>query len=805
MPQKPSYEDLEKRIKDIEQAEFERVQSEKEQSVDKDQDWSILYNIQAAVVVHSADTKIIASNSEAQKLLGLTNAQMFGKEAIDNRWQFLDMDNKKLPLDQYPVNQVLSTRQVLRDQTVGIYRPETDDIVWVIISANPVYNQEKKIEQVIVTFMDITKLKQAVYEREQAEEALRASEKKYQSLFNNAQVALFRTSIDGKLIEINKQYAEMAGYSNIEDCMAEFNPGDAWAQPDERKELVKIIQKKGFVKDYEAKIIRRDGTHIWILFSATIFPEKGFMEGSIVEITDRKWAEEALQSSEKKYHAIFNDLMDVYFKTTLDGVIENASPSSETVSGYSAAELIGKKVDMLYHNPKDREGLLNELKKKGQVRSFEVLFKKKNGALYHASISADLNYNKDGQPINLTGTIRDISESKQSEKEKIKAQKIAGDNEKLALVGQIAGKMAHDFNNVLGIIMGHTELSLLDCVDPQIKKTLELIYKQSIRGKNLTKNLVAFAKDQEPKQEFFRINEKIDLVINLLKKDLEGIEMIKENKAGVPDLLADTGMIEHALVNLVQNSIHATSMVEYPRIILRTYSLDNHICFEIEDNGCGISEEHLKTIYEPSFTLKGNRDVTGSYKTDIKGTGYGMANVKKYIEQHKGIITVESELGSGTKFTFSLPVIKKELTSEEKIKIQLGKVCFEKYILLVEDETDIADVQYRILTQEPCNHKVDIAHNGKVAMDLIGRNKYDLVSLDYILPGNINGMDIYNHIREIDKTIPILFISGNIQFLESIKDLKQKDANIDHLSKPCQNKDYAIGINNLLEKTLTEE
>lgn len=177
MPQNPSYEDLEKRIKDLEQAEFERVQLETEQSIKKDQDWSILYNIQAAVVVHNSDTKIIASNSEAQKLLGLTNAQMLLKEAIDNRWQFFNMGNKKIPLDQYPFNLVLSSRQILRDQTYGIYRPDTDDIVWVVASANPVFNQEKEIEQVIVTFMDITKLKQAVYDIEQAEEALRESEK----------------------------------------------------------------------------------------------------------------------------------------------------------------------------------------------------------------------------------------------------------------------------------------------------------------------------------------------------------------------------------------------------------------------------------------------------------------------------------------------------------------------------------------------------------------------------------------------------------------------------------------------------
>jgi len=279
--------------------------------------------------------------------------------------------------------------------------------------------------------------------------------------------------------------------------------------------------------------------------------------------------------------------------------------------------------------------------------------------------------------------------------------------------------MAHDFNNILGIIMGNAELSLLDCKDTEARKTLELIFEQTIRGRNLTKNLVAFAKDQEPKQEFFRLNDKIDLVINLMRKDLNGIELLKEESPGVPELLADPGMIEHAVVNLVQNSIHATSMSKHPQIIIRTYPLDNNICFEIEDNGCGIPKEHLEKIYGPSFTLKGGRDVTGSYQSGIKGTGYGMANIKKYVEQHKGNISVDSKLGSGTKFTISLPVIKKELTKEEKIEIRESKLQFNKYILLVEDEQAISDVQYRVLTQEPCYHKVDTANNGQVAIDFL--------------------------------------------------------------------------------------
>jgi len=402
----------------------------------------------------------------------------------------------------------------------------------------------------------------------------------------------------------------------------------------------------------------------------------------------------------------------------------------------------------------------------------------------------------DNQVIHATW--RDITEKKLAEIERDRANQLAAEQEKHALVGRVAGKMAHDFNNILGVIMGNTELALLDCKDREIKKILELIYGQTIRGRNLTKNLTAFAKDQEPRHEFLKINDVIDLVINLLRKDLEEIELIKEYCHGLPEILADPGMIEHALVNLLQNSIHALSKTENPKIRIRTYCKDNYICFDIEDNGCGIPEEAIPDIFKPSFTLKGSNDKTGSYSRDIKGTGYGMSNVKRYIELHKGRVFLKSQVNIGTTFFIRLPVNRKGLSKQEKIQFCNVQPATGKYILLVEDESAISSIQYRILTQAPCNHRVDLATNGRMAIDLFTRNNYDLVSLDYQLPGRITGMDVYKQIMEKNNITPILFVSGNLEFLESIKKLKTHK-NIDYLSKPCRNKVYIDTINQLLE------
>ena len=668
------------------------------------------------------------------------------------------------------------------------------------MTEKPTYKElEKKIQE----------LEQANSRLKESKESLQEGQELLDFILKQSLLSILFLQ-DNKIVFANESYSKLTGYPLEEILEWKIEDTIPLIHPDYREFVISQGRKKmrgeleDIVTNYQFVGITKNGEERWVdqYSKSVLYNGKPADMISQIDITEHKMAEKAFRKSEEKFKRIFDNLQDGYLWADKDGNILLANMYAADILGYDLQELMRKNMAKdIYFFPTDREKVKEIMHQNGKIENYEIYFKRKDGQKIVVEANSHLVHD-DNKQITMEGTFRDITSRKMAEAEKLMAQKIAEEHKKLALIGQIAGKMAHDFNNILAIIMGNAQLALVNSKEAETIKTLELIFDQTIRGKSLTRNLVAFARDQEPKQEFFRISEKMDLVLNLMRKDLEGIELIKEDKPGVPDLLADPGMIEHALVNLIQNSIHALSMVEHPKITIKTYGRDKHICFEIEDNGCGISKENLENIYEPSFTLKGSKDVTGSYKSGIKGTGYGMSNVKKYIEQHKGNISIESELGSGTKFTISLPVNNKELTIEEKIELRQEIKYFEKHILLVEDETAISNVQYRILTDEPCNHKVDIATNGQVAMDLFDRNEYDFVSLDYVLPGGINGLDFYHHIRETNKTIPILFISGNIEFLESIKELKQKDAYIDHLSKPCQNKDYVNGINELLEKTL---
>lgn len=791
MTDKPTYEELEKRVKKLEQ---EARMFKKEELQQNEEMFRLITDTALDSIfckdlnrkytyVNLSMVQLLDCNED--DLIGKTPEEIFDKEAADI---ILEVDERTL------IGEKVSE---IRSLTIA-GKPYAFHTIQV-----PLYDSGGNITGISGIVRDIT-------EFDQKEKSLIESEKRYELISENISNVIWtmdmnfqNTYVSPSVIHQRGYTAEEARSQTLSERMSPESLEKALNIFNEKLKLIEASDPEGW-KPIKLEIEQpcKDGSMIWTTNTVKLLPGPDKKPASILgtthDITERKQMEEALKKSEEHYKNLYdNALVGMWRSRISDGKLLKTNNVHAKMSGFSSPdEALNSNFKLSSLYPKEtRKKLIKLLKKNGSVSNFEAHLTYPDGKEQDISISAKIFPQKDY----MEGVVIDITELRKAQVEKMEALTLAAQNEKHALVGQIAGKMAHDFNNILGIVMGNAELALIDCQDDQIKKTLELIYEQTFRGKNLTKNLVAFARDQELKQEFFELEEKMALVINLMKRDLEGIQVVKEYSHDVPEILADPGMIEHAIVNLLQNSIHATSLIKEPKIIIRAYHKEERIFIEVEDNGCGIPKEFLGDIFDPSFTLKGSKDKNGMYKPNIKGTGYGMSNVKKYIEQHRGNISLYSEFQKGTKVTIDLPIIKKQLTKKEIINIKKEPFIFGKYILVVEDEQAISDIQYRILTNEPCCHNVDIAINGKAAIDLLNRNEYDLISLDYILPGEFNGMDVYHHVREKNKIIPILFISGNIEFLESIKELKQNDQYIDHLSKPCKNIDYILGINKLFE------
>jgi PAS domain S-box-containing protein len=381
----------------------ERIQKSEEQYL------SLLNRIQAGVVVHAADTQIVASNPKAQELLGLSEDQMLGKTVIDPDWRFIDAEGNRMPLEDYPVNQVLTKQRALKDFTVGIYRPYTMDVIWVLVNAVPVLDDSGKIEQVIVTFMDIT-------ERKKSNEALKKAEKLYRNIFMNAQVGLYRTDIKtGKMLEANDALAHFIGYNNREELLADdYNIAEHYVNPEDRQKMIKLITEKGEIQNYEAPFSALDGSVKWIRFSAKITPDKKSIEGVSEDFTEEKTVKDALKESEERFRNLTELLPEAVIETDKDLNITYANNQAFLLMGYTKEDfnkgLNGLDMFIREEHEKVKENIKQRIS--GEISgSMEYFAVKKNGEIIPVLINADP-IMKEGKSHGLRVIIVDISERK---------------------------------------------------------------------------------------------------------------------------------------------------------------------------------------------------------------------------------------------------------------------------------------------------------------------------------------------------------------------------------------------------------
>jgi len=337
-----------------------------------------------------------------------------------------------------------------------------------------------------------------ITERKRAEIIIKDSEKKYKALFNNAQVALFRTRIsDGKLIEINERYANMVGYSTIGDCMAEFNSADAWADTIGRDKLVETLQENGFVLDYETKIIRRDKVSIWISFSATIFQEQGYIEGSIVDITERKQAEEEKAKLEEAFYKEKETLLMILERTPHgislvdnDGKYLYLNPYYTKITGYTLEDIPSKEewFKKVYPDENYRKEIIDAWNKDilegelGKIREFKI--KCKNGDTKHIEFRSA--FLKDKKISVLT----DVTSRKESEE-------IVREKDRMQGVLELSGAVSHEMSQPLMSVLGYFDIILLDMPadDPNYSRICK-IQTQLERMSYITKKLMEISRYQ---------------------------------------------------------------------------------------------------------------------------------------------------------------------------------------------------------------------------------------------------------------------------------------------------------------------
>jgi nitrogen-specific signal transduction histidine kinase/ActR/RegA family two-component response regulator len=364
----------------------------------------------------------------------------------------------------------------------------------------------------------------------------------------------------------------------------------------------------------------------------------------------------------------------------------------------------------------------------------------------------------------ILGLSRDISDQKQAEREKKEMELKMRHVQKMEAVGQLAGGVAHDFNNMLGVILGHTELALLRLEKGEpLRSRLEDIQQAALRSADLTRQLLAFARKQTIAPKVLDLNTTIEGMLKLLRRLIgEDVDLLWKPGHEIWPIKMDPSQIDQILVNLCVNSRDAIRGCGKVIIETGTASFDedycdhhagfvvgDHVLLSVSDDGLGMDAETVSHIFEPFFTTK----ALG------KGTGLGLATVYGIVKQNNGFINVYSEPGQGTTFKIYLP-------GQRGLPVGVvddaaDQMCWlgNETILLVEDEPAILQMTnlmlsrlgYTVLAAATPGEAIRLAHKH--------RGRIDLLMTDVVMP-EMNGRELAENLRSHDPDLKRLFMSG---------------------------------------------
>ncbi len=388
-----------------------------------------------------------------------------------------------------------------------------------------------------------------------------------------------------------------------------------------------------------------------------------------------------------------------------------------------------------------------------------------------------------GFPKGAIITTQDITNNKLAEEDKKKLQAQLIQSEKMAGIGTLASGIAHEFNNLLQIMMGHTEFAQRTKKAEAIEEALDIVMNTTERTKKIIDDVLSFSKSGASEKELGDIAELIKSVLSLTEDQLKKNNIRAVIKYGrVPKIEVNKTEIQQVFLNIVTNARDAM-LLKGGKLEIEIKKVKNNVEISFTDTGIGITEENLGRVFEPFYTTKGA--VGGD--TRIQGIGLGLSVSYGIVERHGGMIEVESKAGKETTFTIRLPA-KTEKTKKRVVKektMPKAKKTKPRSVLIVDDEEEICKMLTKWLSVE--GHKVESSTTGKKALDLVKKESFDIVFLDIIMPG-ILAIDTLAEIKELSPKTKIFMITGKLVDKELWKELKAIGAS-GYLQKPFKIED----------------
>lgn len=520
---------------------------------------------------------------------------------------------------------------------------------------------------------------------------------------------------------------------------------------------------------------RRNGTEFPVEISLSpVFTGSGTLVLSAIrDLTDRKRIEDQLhqahmelakrrerqlRDSEYRLSLIVDSSQDAIIGKDLDGIITSWNKGAERMYGYTDTEMIGQPISVLA--PRDRkdeiDDILEKIRRGENVEYFESVRVTKAGQHLNVSISVSPIHDAEGNVVGASAIARNITSQKRTEEQLRQAQKMEA-------VGRLAGGVAHDFNNILGIIVACSEL-LRSRTHAESLEYVENIRKAADRGASLTRQLLSFSRRQQIHPRLLDLNERLSEVVKLLRPLMgDDVETIIHPRSPSAIVEADPGQFDQIILNLAVNARDAmpkggkliieTALQEFDQSLARQHqplAPGKYVMISVSDNGAGMDKETVARIFEPFFTTK----------EAGKGTGLGLATVYGIVKQSGGSIWVYSEPEHGTTFKIYLPSAEHKLDEEGTIDSEtLPPRRDGTTILLVEDD-DMMRIATRLMLQEH-GYKVLEASNGQAALQLLNSDhtQVDLALTDVMMRG-MNGPELAMRIIATHPSVKVVYMSG---------------------------------------------
>ena len=626
-------------------------------------------------------------------------------------------------------------------------------IRWVRNTSVPHYDEHRRLVAYDGLITNIT-------EHKRTEEALRESEERYRTQFDEALDGICLADAEtGIIIDCNQELSALVGRDKAEmigqpqtilhppaDDNTAFSPTFKQHLTNKEGQVLgtQVVTKTGEIREVEIKAHYLD------------LQGRKMLQGIFRDITEHKRAEEALRDSEERYRTLVASATDMIF-IAQDGILRFPNPATLTITGYSEEELSTLPFANIIH-PEDREMVIEKHTRrlKGEevpnTYSFRILTKGEE--VLWVQLNAVL-VTWEGRPGVLC-SLRDITPQKRLEEQYLHAQKMEA-------VGTLAGGVAHDFNNLLQAVLGNAQMFLMEkkADDPGYQQMVA-IKQAAQRGAELTQRLLTFSRKVQSKPKVLNLNQEVMEVEKLLRRTISKMIEVELRLSGNPwAISADPVQMGQVIMNLALNARDA--MPEGGRLVIGTQNmtLDEEFCrshvglragsyvlLSVSDTGQGMGKEVLQHLFEPFFTTK----AVG------RGTGLGLAMVYGIVKGHEGYIECESELGKGSIFKIYFLAVEQAVEEEEAEEEERPRGGRET-ILLVDDEESLRDLAKEILST--FGYTVITASDGEGALEIYRRekDKIHLIILDIIMPG-IGGMRCLEGLQSIDPEVRVVIATG---------------------------------------------